>query len=103
MSLALCRFSIKARLMSNAAQKAVKPTRLPAVGGDWQASGRKVLRPSEQELRAELHDARGVGARYLPEARGVNRRVGIAELRVVEGVEGLRPEFEPDVLLNLER
>src|SRR5450759_2054189 len=102
MSFALCRFSTTAGLMSNAAQKAKKPAHLQVAGDGWQASGRKVLLQSEQELRAELHDARGVGARYLSEARGVNRRVGIAELRVVEGVEGLQPEFEPGLLLNLE-
>src|ERR1017187_2594154 len=102
MSLALCRFSTKAGGDVNAAQKET-PARLKAAGGSWQASGRKVLFQSEQELGAELEGTRALGARQLSEVAGGHRCLQTGELRVVEGVEGFRPELEPGALLNLER
>src|ERR1039457_6225741 len=71
MSSAPCRFSAK-------------------TGGDVNAAPEikcSVLLRSEQQLRAELEDTRFVGTRYLPEAAVRHTRVGIGELRVVEGVE----------------
>src|ERR1035441_3695385 len=102
MSLALCRFSTKAGGMSTQRKKKT-PARLKAAGGGWQASGRKVLFQSEQELGAELEGTRALGARQLSEVAGGHRCLQTGELRVVEGVEGFRPELEPGALLNLER
>jgi hypothetical protein len=45
----------------------------------------------EEELRAELELTRIVSAGYLSEVAVVGSTVHLVELRMVEGVEGLRP------------
>jgi hypothetical protein len=87
MSLAPCRFSTKAGVDVNAGQK----------------EKRKVLLKSEQQIRAELEGTLFVSTRYLSKVAGGHAGTGISGLRVVEGVEGLRPELQPGVLAEFER
>ena len=48
----------------------------------------------EEELPAELELTRIVSAGYLPEVAVVASAVHLVELRMVEGVEGFRPELQ---------
>ena len=57
------------------------------------------IQRSERELPAKLQYARIVGRGHLAEVPVVEARIYTVELRVVEGVEGLEPELEFQLLL----